>query len=225
MIKNWKKVALKDLVEAPWNYKTDDESIDLKLEENIKRNGVVQNLIVRDLEDGRYEVVNGNHRFRVLQKLNTKEVMAYHLGNVPLEYAKRVALETNETSYKNDQTKLAELLVDLEKSFGTEDLLVSVPFELTDLEGMKKMLEFDFDSLESDRSKLNSGLPQSGSDEDWREFKVRLPEGVCDQLEAQILRFKQALHPDEEHYEDVSPVQAIEALVQHIAQIPDDQLI
>ena len=55
------------LVKADWNYKTEDQEKQEKLKENIKRNGQIENIIIRELETGFFEVVNGNHRLSVLK--------------------------------------------------------------------------------------------------------------------------------------------------------------
>ena len=57
------------LIKADWNYKTDDEKKLKDLQENFKRNGQVENIIVRELSKGKYEVVNGNHRLDALKNL------------------------------------------------------------------------------------------------------------------------------------------------------------
>jgi ParB-like chromosome segregation protein Spo0J len=59
-------IPLDLLVPADWNYKTDDEYRQEKLKNNIKRNGQVENIIVRLLSTGFYEIVNGNHRYQAL---------------------------------------------------------------------------------------------------------------------------------------------------------------
>ena len=50
------------LRKAPWNYKTDDPKLAEKLRANMERNGQLENIVVRQMDDESYEVVNGNHR-------------------------------------------------------------------------------------------------------------------------------------------------------------------
>lgn len=53
----------------------DEEKIS-ELAESIKQNGLLQSITVRDLEDGFFELIAGERRFRALQKLNKKSTKA-----------------------------------------------------------------------------------------------------------------------------------------------------
>src|SRR3972149_2059713 len=69
---NYKLMPIEILVKADWNYKADDEEKSNKLTNNIKRIGQVENIQVRELDTGYYEVINGNHRLDCLQKIDKK---------------------------------------------------------------------------------------------------------------------------------------------------------
>ena len=64
--KNFKLIDISKCVKASWNYKEDNQELLDKLIENIKRIGQVENIQVRLLETGFYEVINGNHRLDAL---------------------------------------------------------------------------------------------------------------------------------------------------------------
>ena len=78
--KGWLEIDINELVKADWNYKTDDEFKLKKLQENIKRNGQIENIIIRELDTGFFEIVNGNHRYEALLSLKQEKVMCYNLG-------------------------------------------------------------------------------------------------------------------------------------------------
>lgn len=92
-------VRVSKLRKAPWNYKEEDEELSEKLLNAIKRSGQTVNIIVREIKDGNYEVVDGNHRVDVFQKLDLDEVYAVNLGRVSVAEAKRQAVEVNETKF------------------------------------------------------------------------------------------------------------------------------
>lgn len=71
-------IPLDKLIKAEWNYKKEDKEQEKKLKANIEKNGFIENLVVREIENG-YEVVNGNHRLDVLKRLNINQVMCYNL--------------------------------------------------------------------------------------------------------------------------------------------------
>ena len=70
----YRKEKVANLTPAVWNYKENDLYQKEKLKSNIQMNGFLQNIVVRPL-DGKYEVVDGNHRLEVLQELGIKDVM------------------------------------------------------------------------------------------------------------------------------------------------------
>jgi len=80
MIKNYIEIPIDQLIKADWNYKKEHETTKEKLKENIKRNGQIENIIVRRLDSGFYEVVNGNHRFDAIKDLEIETAICYDLG-------------------------------------------------------------------------------------------------------------------------------------------------
>lgn len=125
-------LPLTKLVPADWNYKNFQANKLEKLKANIKRNGQLETLIVRELEDGNYEVVNGNHRLEVFKLLNFQDVKVCNLGKISLKKAQRIALETNETKFSSDETKLKNLLTSMtegEDAFDIDDLSQTLEFE------------------------------------------------------------------------------------------------
>jgi len=225
MDKGWGKIALDKLVLAEWNYKTDDEALQEKLQNNLKRNGQVENIIVRELDTGYFEVVNGNHRLKAFKTLNWEEVMVFNLGQVSDSAARRLAIETNETKFKSDPLQLADLLKEISQS--EPDFIDTAPYSQAELDQFLALGSFDPSQYNSDTPAddefdkgPNSGLGDTG---EWKKVEFNLPEGVADQLEAQIRRFKKRLYPDEQP-DKVSYVMPIEAMIQTLAQIPEEQL-
>jgi len=132
----WVRLPISSLIKAPWNYKTDDAEKAEKLTANIKRNGQVQNIIVRDLGKGKFEIANGNHRLDSFQVLKYKDAVCYNLGKVSQAAAERVAIETNEQSFDPDPVKLGQVIEHIMDEFSREDLLETMPYS-----------EVDFDAL------------------------------------------------------------------------------
>jgi ParB-like chromosome segregation protein Spo0J len=127
-MRSYKIMPIAILVKAAWNYKEDDEAKAEKLAANIKRNGQVQNIIVRLLPTGFYEVVNGNHRYDIMKKLGRTMLVVYDLGEITLAAAQRLAIETNETDFAVNNLKLAGLLNELTLEFSKEELAATLPY-------------------------------------------------------------------------------------------------
>jgi ParB family chromosome partitioning protein len=68
------ELPLEQLKEAPWNPNQMDEAMLSRLRESLTRYGLVQNLVVRFLEEGCYEVLSGNQRLQVLRGLQRSPV-------------------------------------------------------------------------------------------------------------------------------------------------------
>lgn len=148
--KGWVDIPIENLVKAHWNYKKDDPYKQAKLTENIRRNGFIQNLIVRPLSGGLYEVVNGNHRLDVCYELEHPEVHCYNVGDISQAQAQRIAIETNETSFESDVIALSGLLGDLQEEFSLEDLEATLPYTADEITEMEKLSSFTADEFEAE---------------------------------------------------------------------------
>ena len=146
--KGWVKANIEQLVKADWNYKEDDQEKAIKLKNNIKRNGQIENIIIRELDTGYYEVINGNHRLDVMQELDFKKIMTYNFGKITQQQAMRIAIETNETKFPADTVKLSEIIREISTEFNIEDLVETLPFTEQQIEAYDKLIDFDWSQFE-----------------------------------------------------------------------------
>ena len=145
------------LVKAVWNYKVDDEYKKSKLIANFESNGQVENIIIRDLEDGTYEIVNGNHRYDVMVELGIEKCHVYNLGVISQNKAMRLALETNETRFVSDEDKLAATL----------DALL-VEYDLSELSSTLPWSEEEIEALQGKINMLDEGMSEDNSSNDTK---------------------------------------------------------
>lgn len=138
MFENFISLNINRLVKADWNYKVDDDFLKEKLRNNIKANGQIENIIVREIKKDIYEIVNGNHRLDVFRELGIDEIMCFNLGKISEIQAKRIAVETNETKFANDTIKLSNIINEILQSF---DNIIpdSLPFTEKELEYFKNL--------------------------------------------------------------------------------------
>ena len=153
----YKLMPIKKLVKADWNYKEEEDNKSKKLLNNFKRNGQLENILVRLLDTGYYEVVNGNHRLDVMNTLGYDNVVVMDLGEITQQEAIRKAIETNETKFVSDTIKLAELLGELTEEFGQEEIVNSLPYNEDELNNFANMLNFNWEQFEEDGSLLDKG--------------------------------------------------------------------
>jgi hypothetical protein len=219
----FKEIEVSKLIEAEWNYKHDLNNNEilkekmLKLESNIKRNGFIENIIVRELSNNKYEVINGNHRLLVARKLEIKEIMCYSMGEISLSQAKRIAIETNETKFEADKIRLAELIDDISKDF--DDILDTTFFDKNDFELFDRIVNPEsIDTSEPENKQEKEDV------EEFRTIKLRLPADVADQFDEQVDRFKKLLYPNDPE-KNVSIIMPIEAMIQALHQIDNNNIM
>ncbi len=184
------------LVKADWNYKDDDEKRLDDLVNNIKRNGQIENLIVRKL-GSKYEIVNGNHRYDALVKLKQTHAIVCNKGDITKEEAIRIAIETNETKFPNDNLKLAELLNVMLDEYTMEDLTGTLPYSQKEIENFQNLLDFDW-GIEEDESgmfanesfdkKITISVTQDMLDR-WNELKNRFDGIIGYENDSKVFEF------------------------------------
>jgi ParB-like chromosome segregation protein Spo0J len=153
------ELPLTALAFAPWNYKRDDPTKLDRLMNNIKLNGQVENLIVRELPTGFYEVLNGNHRLEAFRRLGFTTAVCFNAGKLTDLAAQRLAIETNETRFAADPLRLASLLHEVSDGIGRDAMGKTMPFSDVDLDRFDGMLHTDWTALQA---KIAEGPGQGG---------------------------------------------------------------
>lgn len=218
LLKRFTIMDLDKLIQADWNYKLEDEALSLALLNNIKREGQIVSLMVRELDTGFFEVVDGNHRLPVLLKLGMKKAMVCNLGKVSRTEAIAKAVGTNEIKFEPDNIKLAGLLNELGQDYTVEELAEFLPYDKEKLENFQKMLAFDW-------SNFNKNVSAEYAEDDFSKRTYNLPIAIAEMLDETILRFNRLLHPGIEDMSKISNVQAIECMCVCLRDIPDSDII
>jgi ParB family chromosome partitioning protein len=119
-------LPLEALVEAIWNANQMDEATLSKLLVSIRRYGFMENLVVRPLGEGSFEVLSGNQRLRVLQQLEYPSVpcVIVDLDDV---HARLLAQALNNLRGKDDLGLKAEVLRDVLEHLSEEEVLAVLP--------------------------------------------------------------------------------------------------
>jgi hypothetical protein len=155
--RRYRVVPLAKIVKADWNYKKEDADLTKKLIANIRRNGQVENVLVRQLAGGHYEMVNGNHRHDAFSELAVKSVLVCDLGKISKAEAMRLAIETNETAFETDFVKLSTLFKEMKGEFSEEDLLDTLPFDAREISDIEQITQFEWADNKKDRNKKANG--------------------------------------------------------------------
>jgi ParB-like chromosome segregation protein Spo0J len=161
-----------------------------KLRENLKRNGLVVNLLVRELPTGYLEVLDGNHRLEVLRELKVESAHAFNFGVLTDGAAQRIALEVNENTFEADPLKLGKLLKELQSDTTVDDLAKTLPWSPAELTNFIDMNSFDWSEKNydpDDSSKQGEKDPNEDFD------TVRIPASLSRLFGEQMRRARDGL--------------------------------
>lgn len=211
-------MGLKDYIEIPldlidkadWNYKEDDAALLKKLVNNFKRNGQVESVIVREMDGGRYEMVNGNHRLDAMRILEFPVVVAYNLGKCSEAAARRVAIETNETKFKSNDMRLSMLINQILGEYGEDELVETMPYTADELADLRRLQEFALENFRSDIELVEQPQGDSGGLPRPKETLLALP-STCEEIK---LRLR------DEQDEAAKEADAVELTVRRAIRLP-----
>lgn len=86
-------LSVLDVVEEQ-PFPVNEEKIE-QITESIESVGVLEPLIVRKKENGRYDILSGRHRFKACQKLNMKEIPCFIKSDLNDDMARFILIATN----------------------------------------------------------------------------------------------------------------------------------
>jgi len=144
------KIDINSIVPNTWNPNVVDEKTQRTLMEDIKRDGFTQPIIVRahPTEEGKYEIIDGEHRWQALKELAWTEVECIVETKNDAEAMIRT-ITMNKLRGEFDSLKLAEVLVELKKTYTEEELVVLLGFTEEEIRSYEELLDFDPSQLEA----------------------------------------------------------------------------
>jgi hypothetical protein len=128
-----------------WNVNVCSPDSEAKLAESIRRLGVFKPVIVRELDDGAFQILGGEHRARAAQRMGLESIPFVSVGKISDQTAKEISLVDNSRYGTDDALQLAELLGTL----GTpEDLTLFLPFSEEDFTAIFSTTDIALDDLD-----------------------------------------------------------------------------
>lgn len=191
-------IPVSQLVPAPWNYKKTGEVVEpakAKIRRAIRKRGQVVNLIVREIAEDRYEVVNGNHRLEVFVEEGVEQAICCNMGTIDQATAEMIALETNELNVEADVLKLGGLLRHVLETVPLEEMTETLPYDVPTIENHVKAVDFNWDDYREqpapvDDEKKDDAPPADGGEENNRGMiALMLPADLATALKAQLKRW------------------------------------
>jgi hypothetical protein len=150
MTKTITKIAIGDLVPADWNYKGDATEGQLeKLARSIQRDESAGVLPVREIDDGKYEVIDGNHRLEAIRKLGWIVVTCENFGAISIAEAIALSRRRNKEWFEDDPLKLAAAMNEyVFPEIDMKELETFMPESMEELENYKQLAGFDWEQPE-----------------------------------------------------------------------------
>jgi len=191
------------LVPNPWNPNAMDPEMFQRAMESIRDFGFVDPITVRATDDGRFEIIDGEHRWKagildhtvvnedgvpVIVRKAMAEFPCINLGFVEDDVAMQLTIVLNETRGSANRDRLAKMMIGLRERIGDQQIARVLPFSrerLADLLDERRTAARDFTALGSkDGSRPVAGGAANLPDPDrpsggWVERVFRLPREVA----------------------------------------------
>lgn len=120
------EIAINQLKQVPWNPNVMGTRMLSRLKRSIEKYGLVENLVVRRLNDDTYEVLSGNQRLEAIKALGF-QVAPCVVVNLNDPQAKLLAQALNRIEGQDDIGLKAELLRSILKELPQEAVLELLP--------------------------------------------------------------------------------------------------
>ena len=130
----------------PWNPNRMSEEMYHKLKAYIKREGLVEPIVVRPKGEG-YEILGGFHRWKIARELGY-ETVPCAMVDVDDRRAKILSINLNEMKGQSVSALLSELVHDLSQELTLEDLESQLPYSEADLKDVLELMKIP-DGLEA----------------------------------------------------------------------------
>ena len=169
-------VATDLLSPNPWNTNQMDATAYRKLRESIERVGSFKPVVVRELDDGEYQIIGGEHRWSVMNELGYEEIQVVNLGKISDTRAKQISVLDNERFGEDDEVAFQRLL---------EDIQSDLEYDLSDI----MRVEFDLDKVMS-LSSIDTDSLLDELDDELSDTPSRTKDAITDSDDKTMLRFR-----------------------------------
>ena len=131
-------LSLDQLKPASWNANVMDEADISRLNKSLTEFGFVQNLVVRPIGDGTYEVIAGNQRLRVLRQQGVASVQCAAV-DVDDARAKLLSQVLNRTHGEDDLGLRAELMRQVLGEWPSDRIIALLPETSESLQALMEL--------------------------------------------------------------------------------------
>jgi hypothetical protein len=127
-------VNVEDVQPNAWNPNRMNDFMLPRLSASMRKFGVVSEILVRETEDGGYEVVDGEHRWRELVDSGAKTLEVRNLGKISRDEAQQLTLVMNELKGTPSAPLMNLVLSDLKADGSLDEALDVLPLSEFEVE-------------------------------------------------------------------------------------------
>jgi ParB family transcriptional regulator, chromosome partitioning protein len=132
------EIPIEQLRGAAWNANFMDEEMVEHLRESVKRYGLVENLVVRQLAADCFEVLSGNQRLKLLHEMGLSPVPCF-VVDVDDSHARLLAQALNHIRGQDDLGLRAELVKEVLKTIPATQVTALLPETAQGLRGLASL--------------------------------------------------------------------------------------
>ena len=170
-------VKVNELIPNSYNPKKDlDDSDNKRQFEDLKHSlskGYMLEIIVRENEEGHFEIVDGYHRYLALKEMGVEEIKVKNLGKLSWKESVEKTLNIEKIKIELDNVLTAELLKEYLTLTTIEEAAVDLPFSIEEITEQTELLDFDWGQFENDQVEVDDKLEDKIEDE--LAFSVKAP--------------------------------------------------
>jgi len=167
-----KTVGIDEISPNPWNYNEQSRFVFERQKLSIHDHGFIEPIIVRQMSDDSYQIIDGYHRWLAARELNYSTVPVIDLGKVSDAVAKSMTVTANELHGQPNEVKLSKLLVSLAENSDKDEMLEKLPYTQKDLERLVKLTSNLWDQPEEPKTpKAGGGGEQRDTEPETDHYK------------------------------------------------------
>ena len=153
------EVNPKEIIYDELNPNVMDSKTFKALTNEIKKNGFIQPVVIRERE-GQFYVIDGEHRVEAAKILGLEKIPAVNLGDVDDEKARILLVNLNRLKGEFSPYKFAELIEELEKQ--KIDLQQAIYMDEKELDTYRLLRKLEEDNIEDVKTIIESGEVEVG---------------------------------------------------------------
>lgn len=209
------EVEVRSMRPNGWNPNVQSEFMFEKELNSIRKFGFLDPPTVRELEDGIYEIIDGEHRWMAATQLGMTTIPVNNLGSIPKAQAMQLTEILNGLKGKSDTALLSKLLVDISKEVSIEEMTLNLPYTPVEISTMMSDNAAVWNHADAPPMDNNSSQTEEEHG-DTKIISLRLPKEVAAEFKAQLERVKRLMFPgdDPAHISPIGPIRAISRVLQ-----------